>query len=257
MIYIVDFGTCYKIGQTSDLRKRVQAFKNSRENVECLDIIISLKNPLDQKSVDLEIENELHKRCAKYKITNELFERNVEVLKIFREYKEELGDLVDYSKEIPKLLSTPIKVGKTNVCNRKPVFQYDLESNFINSYESRATAERANNLSRGRVKEALSGRTMTSGGFIWSDAPLTEEEIKMKLSRINKRKTKDTSNSLSIRGKDNILVQYTLDGERIACWSSLTQAGKDLGIPVSSISLCCSGVYKKAGGYRWKIEKMS
>lgn len=35
------------------------------------------------------------------------------------------------------------------------------------------------------------------------------------------------------------------------------QAGKDLRIPVSSISLCCSGVYKKAGGYQWKIEKMS
>ena len=32
MIYLIDFQTCYKIGRTSDLRKRLRQFKNTREN---------------------------------------------------------------------------------------------------------------------------------------------------------------------------------------------------------------------------------
>lgn len=34
----------------------------------------------------------------------------------------------------------------------------------------------------------------------------------------------------------------------------MSEAGKELGIAVSSISLCCKGKYKKAGGFIWKIE---
>lgn len=94
MIYIVDFNTCYKIGQTSDLRKRIRAFRNAREKADCIDLIISSENPVDQKSV-----------------------------------------------------------------------------------------------------------------------------------------------------------------EKLSNWSSMTPAGKELGIPVSSISLCCKGVYKTAGGYLWRVEE--
>ena len=31
MVYLVDFETCYKIGVTSDLKKRLKEFRTSRE----------------------------------------------------------------------------------------------------------------------------------------------------------------------------------------------------------------------------------
>lgn len=34
----------------------------------------------------------------------------------------------------------------------------------------------------------------------------------------------------------------------------MTQASKELEIPISSISLCCKGVYKTAGGFKWEIN---
>lgn len=254
MVYIVDFNTCYKIGQTTDLRKRIQAFKNAREKADCVDLIISLENPVDQKSVDNRIELELHKRCKKYKISNELFEKNPEVLRIFEEYKKELGDNSDYTDQISQLTTIRMRdIDNPNINNKKPVFQYDLNGNFIRDYQSRASAERANNMTRGRIKEAISGRVLTSGGFIWSDTPLSEEEIEAKLKELSKRK--GFSGGLSIRGKNNTLVQYSLNGEKLNNWNSMTAAGKELGIPVSSISLCCKGVYKTAGGYLWKVEE--
>ena len=33
MIYLIDFNTCYKIGRTLDLKKRVNQFKTSREDI--------------------------------------------------------------------------------------------------------------------------------------------------------------------------------------------------------------------------------
>jgi len=40
MVYLIDLGTCYKIGVTNNLKKRVESFKNSREIVVPIDIIV-------------------------------------------------------------------------------------------------------------------------------------------------------------------------------------------------------------------------
>ncbi len=49
--------------------------------------------------------------------------------------------------------------------------------------------------------------------------------------------------------------QYTLDGEFIKEWSSMTEAAKGVGLKRSSgIGACCSGKRNKAGGYKWSME---
>ena len=47
------------------------------------------------------------------------------------------------------------------------------------------------------------------------------------------------------------VVQYSLSGEYLKCWDSITQAAKNTGVSASSISNCCSGKYETAGGYMW------
>lgn len=50
------------------------------------------------------------------------------------------------------------------------------------------------------------------------------------------------------------VIQYNLNGDFIKKWQGMTDAGKQLNILVSSISDCCKGRYKTAGGYKWKYD---
>lgn len=48
------------------------------------------------------------------------------------------------------------------------------------------------------------------------------------------------------------IQQYTLSGELIAEYETLTDAHNQTGISMASLSFAVSGKYKKAGGYVWK-----
>ena len=50
------------------------------------------------------------------------------------------------------------------------------------------------------------------------------------------------------------VIQYSKDMKFIKLWNSVREAEKELKIGSSSISNCCSGRYKTAGGYIWKYE---
>ena len=49
--------------------------------------------------------------------------------------------------------------------------------------------------------------------------------------------------------------QYSKDGDLIATFDSLKSASMATGIHKSSISFCCSGRYKSAGGFIWHYEE--
>lgn len=242
MIYLVDFGTCYKIGQTFDLKNRLRTFKNSREYVKCINLIIDPEKPINQKERELEIETELHNRCAQYKITREMFQKDSKVILEFEKYKEELGDNTDYTSIIEGVLAPAKKTSRA-----KQVFQYSLDGLYLGEYSSMADAERAHDIYSGKIRESVKGRQLTVGGFFWSDHKLTEEEISERVGRIKKSKSSRLS-------KNTSLNQYSLDGEFIRSWKTMTEAAKELGTSVTGISLCCSGKCKTAKGYIWKIE---
>lgn len=50
------------------------------------------------------------------------------------------------------------------------------------------------------------------------------------------------------------VTQYTNDGVPIKVWDSATQVEIELGINQSSISKCCKGRRKTAGGYIWRYS---
>lgn len=55
------------------------------------------------------------------------------------------------------------------------------------------------------------------------------------------------------------VLQYTLDGEFVAEYPSLTEAGKQIGISNNHICNCCNNKphYKTAGGYIWKYKEVA
>ena len=243
MIYLIDFESCYKIGRTFDLKNRMRQFCTARENAECLEVILYPEITLDLKSKDEEMEKELHVRCKKFHITKELFTKSPEVLDIFLKYKEEVGDLDRHKEEIDNFLSKKNPV----ILNKLSIYQYSLEGKLLKEFPSRAEAERTNNIRRGSIKEVLNGRQRMVGGYFWSDHLLSEDEISEKVESIKNRRIGEI-----YLGK--VLNQYSPTGEFIKTWESMTTAGNKLGIAISSISLCCKGKYKKAGGYIWRME---
>ena len=62
----------------------------------------------------------------------------------------------------------------------------------------------------------------------------------------------DTSKAWHIQEKK--VYQKTLDGKIIKEWNSLSEASRNLNIPVGNISHCCKGRIKHAGGYKWELK---
>lgn len=54
-----------------------------------------------------------------------------------------------------------------------------------------------------------------------------------------------------VRGKS--VEQYSLKGEYMKTFSSISEAAKEIGCAVSAISNCCSGRNKTSMGYYWKF----
>ncbi|MBN1181806.1 MAG: hypothetical protein JXB49_05920 [Bacteroidales bacterium] len=46
--------------------------------------------------------------------------------------------------------------------------------------------------------------------------------------------------------------QYDFDGHYIETYESMWEASKETGATASSISACCKGKYKSAGGFMWR-----
>ena len=54
--------------------------------------------------------------------------------------------------------------------------------------------------------------------------------------------------------KSKVVIQYTLNGEKIRKFNSCREVGRLLGYNHSCISACCTGRYKQSYGYIWKYE---
>lgn len=50
------------------------------------------------------------------------------------------------------------------------------------------------------------------------------------------------------------VIQYDLNNNFLKIWESVSEATRQLRISVSSISQCCNGINKSAGGYKWRYE---
>jgi group I intron endonuclease len=57
-----------------------------------------------------------------------------------------------------------------------------------------------------------------------------------------------------MKTKRKSIIQLTLDNEPIKEWESISEAGNNLGIPISSICSVLKKKYKTAGGYKFKYK---
>lgn len=129
------------------------------------------------------------------------------------------------------------------------------------------TKKKIGDAHRGRYTEAQWAATMARAG---KGHPHTEE-TKRHLSEVHKGKkmSAEACAKMSLAHKGQIptnleqlkeankarwrkVEQYTMQGEYVATFENIRDAGTSNGIDEGSIGQCCRGKYKHAGGYIWK-----
>lgn len=58
-----------------------------------------------------------------------------------------------------------------------------------------------------------------------------------------------------LRNRNKQIEQLDLDGNRIKIWPNIATAKRELGVNDTSVSFCCRGKQKTAGGYVWKYAE--
>lgn len=84
---------------------------------------------------------------------------------------------------------------------------------------------------------------------------ISEAHIGMKYSaetnaKKGRPRLKDEKNPQSVK-----ILQYTKDGNFIKEWPSMISVTRELGVNFGSISNCCKGIGKSAGGYVWRYKE--
>lgn len=85
------------------------------------------------------------------------------------------------------------------------------------------------------------------------------EDVKKRISESHKGKTKTEEHIENIR-KGNVksqgraVNQYTLSGEFVQTFDSVSSAARFFNIDHSSIARCCKGQFKKSAGHKWKYK---
>lgn len=120
---------------------------------------------------------------------------------------------------------------------RKPVYQYDLDGNFIKKFKCGLQAEQE--LGFTIVHAIYESKRGYTHGFLFSQEPHTKEYWN-KVTKENK-------------GSIRRVAQYDDNGNEIARFISVTKAAKAMNVTVTCICNCCKGKSIHAAGYKWRF----
>ena len=125
---------------------------------------------------------------------------------------------------------------KVKELKSKPVCQYDIFGNFIAEYSGvNEAAKQFFGKRRGQaIGQVCNGKLATCGGYIW----------RFKGDSLDKYKLPQWRTPVD---------QYTLDGEFIKRFMSLTEAEHESGAKHGDILRCCKGQRRHAKGYAWRF----
>ena len=124
--------------------------------------------------------------------------------------------------------------GSKNGRARK-VDQFTLDGEYITTFDTIKDAlECVGGKCRNGIMGACNGRYTSSYGFIW-------------------KYSEDIDNKNSTNFIKNDIGQFSLEGDLIKIFHTMTEASNETGIYRDSIGSCCNGKSKTAGGYIWKF----
>lgn len=126
------------------------------------------------------------------------------------------------------------------------ILQYDIDGNFIRSWNSTTEIEQEINLKKKNITHALRGETQKAFDFQWKYS--RDGNIALKIDSLINH---DISTEKPIK-----LLQYGLDGSFIKAWTQVREAAKTLGISANSIRNNIRGKLKTAGKFQWRYGSL-
>lgn len=123
----------------------------------------------------------------------------------------------------------------------KPVKQYTSTGIFIQEYECIKYGAIATNINKSAISMCCNNKAKLAGGYIWqfADVELTEEHIAWCNS------DKRSENCIAVH-------RYSMSGEFVQEYESMTIAALENNTSLASILLCCKGEYKTVANSIWR-----
>ena len=115
------------------------------------------------------------------------------------------------------------------------IIQYDMQGNELARYNSAKEAAEATNGSAPAITKACRGKSKSSNGFQWHYDIDNQNIVYSVKSGVKKQ-----------------ISQWSLDNHFIKTFESISEASRQTGIALSSISSAVKGQRKTAGGFLWK-----
>ena len=119
---------------------------------------------------------------------------------------------------------------------KKPVYQYTLTGDLVNTFDCLQDAANAVNTSRKTISKTCLSVNQTFEGYLWS------YRFQEPYRQIKKDK----------RFKE--VIQLSINKEFLATFNSIAEASRITGIHKSSIAKCCRGERIITGGYIFKLK---
>jgi group I intron endonuclease len=117
------------------------------------------------------------------------------------------------------------------------------------------------NLMTGRKRPSFSEEWKKNMGIVRKGKPKSEEWkkkvsvwMKGKQNCLGRILSEETRNKIGA-GNSKPIIQYSLQGEFIKEWKSITDAILTLNIKSNHIGACCNGKRKKSFGFKWKFKE--
>lgn len=135
----------------------------------------------------------------------------------------------------------------------KRLMQYDLQGNYIATYDSLREAEEKTGVIRTSISKCCIGKMYTAGGYKWGyDEEFNNKYRKPAFKAITPKKPlKGYAKHQPKQWKK--IYQYDRDWNYIKTFDSLTQAANEYGLK-SVLSKVCLGERPTAYGYRWSYD---
>ena len=112
------------------------------------------------------------------------------------------------------------------------VHQFDKAGNYLATFSSINECARLLNLDSRHIANCINDKIASVKGYVFCDS----------LDGFDKRKHKPVQQ----------IGQYSLDGQLLNVYESITDASRKTGFSSSNIKNCLSGQYKTANGFKWK-----
>lgn len=167
-----------------------------------------------------------------------LVNHQIPIIELIEETENKLREVYWINTLMPDLNmvhGTNIKFNHSySLLRNIPVYQYDLQGNFLKSWNSASEAELELSIDNTNICSVIAGKRRKAGNFMWR-AYFVDKIPDYKRELSNKE-----------------VHQYNLEGDYIRSFESARQAK---GFNYKNVSQCCTGEKKTHRGYKFSFVK--